>query len=236
MTAALKKAVLRFGEKLGYRIEKIPKASMPRLSRRQITDLDNLVRRSSRIPGMLSREAGKFLYALCYMQSELGDVVEVGSWQGYSTSFLGQAVKDSGNGRLVAIDHFQGNPGKESYYVVKDDSLSDLKENFLRNMNDAALTDHITLLDMPNDRAAEELSAKQIRFLFIDGDHTQEGVQKDIDLFFPLLVPGAVVVFDDFTDAFPGLVKALDGLLGQRDFDRAFAFHKTLVLKCPREH
>lgn len=236
MTSALKQAALRFSEKMGYRIEKIPRAATARLSRLRITDLDELVERSSQIPGMLSREAGKFLYALCYMQSESGDVVEVGSWQGYSTSFLGQAVKDSGNGRLFAVDHFKGNPGRESFYIVKDRGLSDLKENFLRNMRDAALTDHLSLLDMPNDRAAEELSANRIRLLFIDGDHTREGVQKDIDLFFPLLVPGAVVIFDDFTDAFPGLVDALDELLEQRNFERAFAFYKTLVVKCGRQN
>jgi cephalosporin hydroxylase len=74
-------------------------------------------------------------------------------------------------------------------------------------------------------------SAKKVRFLFIDGDHTRAGVENDIRLFFPLLVEGAIVVFDDFTGDFPGLVDALDRLVADSDFSRIFALEKTLVLK-----
>lgn len=224
--------LLGVAEQLGYRIEKISTIPPAELPEHDVTDLEALVEEASTIPGMLSAEAGKFLYALCYMQKEQGDVVEVGSWQGYSTSFLGRAVKDSGNGRLHAVDHFQGNIGKESFYVVGEDDLSDLKANFLRNMERLELSEHVTLHDMPNDRAAAELSEERVRFLFIDGDHSREGVEKDIRLFFPLLIPGAIVVFDDFTGAFPGLVGAVDDLLSRRDFRRKFSFEKTLVLKC----
>lgn len=179
---------------------------------------------------MLSSESGKFLYALCYMQQITGDVVEVGSWQGYSTSFLASAVSDSGNGRLYAIDHFRGNVGKEDRYRVGADDLSDLRGNFERNMRQLGYWDDLTLLDMPNEEAVARLTGSNVRFLFIDGDHTREGVTKDIRLFFPLLLQGAIVVFDDFAARFPGVVEATDELLDRTPARRVFSYRNTLVL------
>jgi predicted O-methyltransferase YrrM len=89
----------------------------------------------------------------------------------------------------------------------------------------------INLLYMPNDEAIKKLSDIQIRFLFIDGDHTKEGVSKDIQLFFPKMVPGSIVVFDDFSKEFPGLIEAVDHLLNEKKFSRIMSYHRTLVLQ-----
>lgn len=69
-----------------------------------------------------------------------------------------------------------------------------------------------------------------IRFLFIDGDHTKEGVTTDISLFFPKLTDGSIVVFDDFSETCPGVTEAVDELLKQREFSRVLTYHNTLVL------
>lgn len=227
----MRKTILRWLDALGYRVTKRPRYRRARLERTTITDVQDLVEDASSIPGMLPEETGRLLYALCYMQETPGDVVEVGSWQGYSTSFLARAVMDSKNGRLYAVDHFKGNLGKESRYVVGKTDLSDLKDRFAANMERLGLREHVRLLAMPGDRAAEELVGHEVRFLFIDGDHTRAGVENDIRLFFPLLVPGAIVVFDDFTGDFPGLVEALDRLIAESDFRRVYALDKTLVLR-----
>ncbi|HEX6535847.1 MAG TPA: class I SAM-dependent methyltransferase [Gemmatimonadaceae bacterium] len=208
-----------------------PPIPMPPLpSGRRITSVDDLVRSAAPIPSMLSAEAGKFLYALCYMQTLPGDVVEIGSWQGYSTSFLARATRDSGNGSFFAIDHFRGNVGKEDRYVVGRADLSDLRSNFERNMRSLALWESVTLLDMPDEEAARRLEGHHLRFLFVDGDHTRAGVERDIRLFFPMLVPGAIAVFDDFSARFPGLVDALDHLLATTPVRRAFGYRNTLVV------
>ncbi len=41
----------------------------------------------------------------------------------------------------------------------------------------------------------------QIDFLFIDGDHSDEGVRKDFALFAPLVREGGIVAFHDIADA-----------------------------------
>jgi predicted O-methyltransferase YrrM len=232
----LRRAVSALAGRLGYEIRAVDPVARratdhaPALASARFTHLDHLVERASFIPGMLSPESGKLLYALCYMQRAGGCVVEIGSWQGYSTSYLAQATVDSGNGPFYAIDHFRGNAGKEDRYVVGTADLSDLRANFEANMRRLGLWEGMTLLDMPSAEAASRLSREHIRFLFIDGDHTRAGVERDIALFFPLLADGAMVVFDDFAPAFPGVVGAVDALLRRRRPERVFAYRNSLVI------
>ncbi len=195
-----------------------------------IIDVEILGQMSLTIPGMITPEAGKFLYSLCYMQDLDGDVVEIGSWQGRSSTFLARAVKESGNGSFYAIDHFGGNIGKEDFYAI-DGSLSNLKDNFNKNLSKFGLNNVVNLLDMVNTEAAEQIKDKTIRFLFIDGDHTKKGVKKDIDLFFPHLKKSSIVVFDDYFEGFSGLIEAVDEIFEKYNFERVFYYRHTLVIK-----
>ena len=221
----------------GFQLVKIPRLydynaiySKHSKIRNNIVNIEALAGLSLNIPGMITMESGKFLFSLCYMQEVIGDVVEIGSWQGRSTTFLARAVEASKNGEFYAIDHFAGNKGKESFYQVNG-SLAHLKDNFLTNIKKFKLEETVKLLDMVNTKAAEHMDGKTIRFLFIDGDHTKNGVQKDIELFFPLLTKGSIVVFDDYFEGFPGLIAAVDDMLLNYNFTRIFSYKNTLVVK-----
>lgn len=201
------------------------------LDAENIVDLERLAQISLSIPGMVTPRSGQILYSLCAFQEAIGDVVEIGSWQGRSTSFLARAVSDSANGRFFAIDHFKGNVGKEASYVVGEQDLSDLKYNFLSNMKSLNLDSSVNLLDMTTVEAAREFRREQIRFLFVDGNHTYECVTQDIKLFFPLLSPSAIIVFDDFSNAFPGLLKAVGEMLQSVKTSRCLSYQNTLVIR-----
>jgi predicted O-methyltransferase YrrM len=231
----MRKYIKRLLEYFGYELVKHYRADPKKpfckipISESEVVDLDSLSSISLTIPGMISPGAGQLLYTMCYMQEMDGDVVEIGSWQGRSSSFLARAVKSSGNGKFYAIDHFEGNKGKESNYTLA--NVSSLKEGFVKNIQSLGLTDTVNLLDMPNTKAKKELENSRIRFLFIDGDHTEDGVRTDVELFFPNLVPGAIVVFDDFSAGFSGVVKVVDELLKKKLFGRVMVFKNTFVLK-----
>lgn len=201
------------------------------LPHREIVDLEAIANISRSIPGMVTPRSAQILYTLCYMQEVAGDVVEIGSWQGRSSAALARAVRNSGNGRFYAVDHFHGNVGKEDRYVVGRQDLSDLKDGFLTNMAKCGLSFDVTLLDMSSAEARRELDGHAIRFLFIDGDHIQAGVERDVGLFLPMLVEGGVVVFDDFSPAFPGVLAAVDVLMSSTPFSRVMSYSNTLVLK-----
>lgn len=233
----MKTIIQKLANSCGYEIRRLERKALPTSEysefsqvRQNIADLEKLGQFSLTIPGMVTPEAGKFLFTLCYMQNVPGDVIEVGSWQGRSSSFLARAVKESGNGRFYAIDHFGGNIDKEHFYAV-DGDLANLKQNFNRNMERLGLSDTVHLLDMPNTEAVNFLREGSIRFLFIDGDHTEEGVTRDIELFFPHLLPGAIVVFDDYFEGFPGLLAAVDRAIERYKPVKVFSFKHTLVMR-----
>lgn len=229
----IKKIVNRFGIDI-VKIEKAEYLDNPYCQHSKvkgnIIDVEKLGKMSLTIPGMITSQAGKFLYSLCYMQDLEGDVVEIGSWQGRSSTFLARAVKESGNGKFYAIDHFGGNVGKEEFYAING-SLSSLKDSFIENLSRFGLIDTVNLLDMVNTQAYEKIKGKKIRFLFIDGDHTKDGVKKDIELFFPQLEKGSIVVFDDYFKGFPGLIEAVDEIFEKYNFDKVFYHRHTLVIK-----
>jgi len=232
----MKSILSTIANSFGFKISRIPTRSTTPVCRIKLKsvapyDVDSLADISLSIPGMIEPASGKLLYTLCFFQSEQGDVVEIGSWQGRSTSFLGRAVEASGNGALFAVDHFKGNVGKEQFYVVGKDDLSDLESGFNANMERVGLSGVVNLLNMPNTEAAEMLAGRRIRFLFIDGDHTSEGVKKDLDLFSPLLVDGSIVVFDDFSTHFPGVIEQVDEFIAQKKPQRVMSYKNQIAIK-----
>ncbi len=219
-----------------HRIEKNNKVSAYspiELKYGPVVDLDYVAIIGISLPGMTTKQSGQNLFSLSYFQQEKGDVVEIGTWQGRSASFLARATYESGNGEFFAIDHFQGSSSKngKKNFVVNEEDLSDLVNVFNGNMARIGLSDSVTLLNMTSKQAAEKLSDREIRFIFIDGDHSREGVEKDIELFFPMLVDGAIVMFDDFSMRHRGLVEVLDNFLMQNKHSRVMTFGNTLVLK-----
>jgi predicted O-methyltransferase YrrM len=48
-------------------------------------------------------------------------------------------------------------------------------------------------------RMVEVATPHGIDFLFIDGDHTYEGVKKDFEMYSPLVNPGGIIAFHDIT-------------------------------------
>jgi len=157
---------------------------------------------------MLSAQQGISYYWIGFSQSLQGDILEIGCWQGRSTLFLAQACQDSDNGIVHAVDHFRGNPGKTKAYVVGRRDLSDLEDNFRRNISEAGLNSFVKVYPVPSSQAS--ISA-DIRLVVIDAEHTRDAVLHDWSVFRHLLIPGAVAIFDDYSSRdFPGVVQAVN--------------------------
>lgn len=198
----------------------------------QIVHLNKLSALSENIPGMINHRAGEELFSLAYMQSLSGDVVEVGSFQGKSTFFLGHAVEQSKNGKMYAVDHFRGNKGKEHFYRVEKDDLSDLEIGFRRNIKNAGLSEVVTLINKPNFEAVADIADGTVRFLYIDGDHTADGVQRDLNLFASKLKPGAIIAFDDYDNVnFGGLVTVVNEFISKSKCKRKYLIDRTLIVE-----
>ncbi|MEX0958153.1 MAG: class I SAM-dependent methyltransferase [Burkholderiales bacterium] len=193
--------------------------------------LDQLALQIEAVPGMMSPEGGALLFLLAATQRARGDIVEIGSWQGRSTIYLAKGAKVSGNGSVFAIDHFLGNPGKEALYRLDGRDLSDLEAGFRRNIHTFGVNELVELLPMPSAEAAVVLAARpvQARLLFIDGNHEYEAVRADYEAFSPSLIQGALVVFDDCSLAFPGVVQFTEELTAAGTIRPLFTYGNTFV-------
>ena len=55
-----------------------------------------------------------------------------------------------------------------------------------------------TLLQMRSDEAAPQFQDNSVDLVYIDGDHQREGVQLDVDLWWPKIKPGGILAGHDF--------------------------------------
>jgi hypothetical protein len=130
--------------------------------------------------------------------------VEIGSAWGKSTVALGRGSKRARREPVHAIDPHTGDP----WYLDRADvapeqfsSLAGFQENICRFQVD----DWVIPVVCTSADAATSLEVGPIRLLYIDGLHTYEGVRCDIEAWVPRVVPGGLVVFDDYSNTNPGV-------------------------------
>jgi len=54
--------------------------------------------------------------------------------------------------------------------------------------------------------------------VYVDGDHTYEGCHRDIVAWYGIVKTGGIMVFDDYSDLFPGVIKAVDEFAARHGF------------------
>lgn len=130
-----------------------------------------------------------------YLESipENGIYVEIGVFQGRSLWFAEKTVHPSVN--LFGVD------------LVKKPKF--LRATYMRS--DSWIASH-TYKDV-----YMENGEPNIDVLFIDGDHSYEGVKRDIENWAPFVKSGGKIVFHDCDETSPGVVKAFDELIINSD-------------------
>ena len=127
------------------------------------------------------------LYELALTASS---VAEIGSYVGASACCLGAAAKRNNDGRIICIDTWNNDAMTEGG--------RDTWREFSKNT--APYADYIIPVRGFSTEVVERVGKESggLDLLFIDGDHSYEGVKADWDAYKSLLKPGAVVVFHDY--------------------------------------
>lgn len=85
-----------------------------------------------------------------------------------------------------------------------------VREYFDENISSRGLSGCVSAYHGDSEHCnALNAEGKKISFAFIDGDHSFEAICRDIDRVEPLLLPGAIVCFDDAFSCYDGVDKAI---------------------------
>lgn len=146
-----------------------------------------------------------------------GAIVEIGSFKGKSTIALalGSQYLTTSKRMVYAIDPFT-HPVLPANYA----------EDFVLNLGKAGVTPYVTAIKKPSELAYEDCPPS-ICVLFVDGDHSYEGVTRDIIHYAPRVVPGGIIAFHDYSyknspgyewAELPGVTRAVDELCATANY------------------
>lgn len=138
------------------------------------------------IEGWLFPEEGALLEKYAKEVSQFTDIIELGCYKGKSTVYLARST----DAMVISVDTFMS----DNTTVDKKDTLTEFLENTKEYPNVLpmpSLTRHVAQIMSHNQHAP------RVSLLFIDADHSYEGVSFDFTSYQPFLAPGAVVIFHD---------------------------------------
>ena len=133
--------------------------------------------------------------------------VEVGTWTGRSASAICTGMDEGGGGTLFCVDHFMGAQNLEDVYVevATPEGRAGVREAWRTRMFPWVSTGRCFLLETESATAAKLLTcmlqtAQLPSLIFLDGDHHNEAIARDLDLWQPLLAAGGVLCGHDYPE------------------------------------
>lgn len=163
-----------------------------------------------RIKGFLAEDEAQALYQQALRASELGPVLEIGSYCGKSTIYLGLACR-ANNSTVFALDHHRGSEEHQRGEFFHDPELYDAGEGVMDTFKEFRRNIHLAGLDeaVVPVVAGSEVASKNWRtplgMVFIDGGHSLKAALTDYRCWMPHLMRGGVLAIHDlFDDAHAG--------------------------------
>ena len=164
----------------------------------------------SDVKGFLHEDEGRCLYEIALDASRLGPCLEIGSYCGKSTIYIGTACKMN-NGILFSIDHHRGSEEQQPGQPYFDPGLFDPQTGrvdtfgeFRKTVEKAGIEDTVVAMVSRSDVAARHW-ATPLGLVFIDGGHTLEAALSDYTCWSPHIIPGGyLLIHDIFIDPAQG--------------------------------
>ncbi len=158
--------------------------------------------------GMMPPEDLLTVYRLACTWPAKGDIVELGSWVGLTTSYLGAACRVRGDGKVYAVDTFQGTKEDGDSYASIEKFEGSTFQAFRDQIDRANVADLVKPLVGYTSQVATSYQGRPIRVLLIDADHSYEGVRSDFELWSPMVTMGGLIIFHDYH--MPGVARFVD--------------------------
>ncbi len=144
-------------------------------------------------------------------------VAELGSFQGKSSVAIASVLPP--DSILYCVDMFRGTILRRGEKRPPTEEI--VKKNveaFTKNIETFGVREKVNFLVMSTNEAAGQFEPEYFDLLFIDADHSYEGVKADLTNWYPKLKPGGWLFCDDFgIPEYPGVAQAIQtyGLQGK---------------------
>lgn len=133
-------------------------------------------------------------------ENNIVNVLEIGAFEGRSTCWISDNLLNHDMSRLVCIDTFEGSEEHTK------DQKNDLQKRFFKNIMLSKHPEKTHVIIGSSKDILPKLIMKNILFdiIYVDGDHSPDGVLNDGILSFILLKKGGVLIFDDYEWVYNG--------------------------------
>ena len=141
-----------------------------------------------------------YLYAKQYVRND--PCLEIGSYCGKSSVYLGYAVKENGQ-KLYSIDHHKGSeeqqPGEEYFdsdLINAEGNGIDTLPFFLETIAKSKLDKFVIPIVSTSEEAYQDFTLN-FDMIFIDGGHSEKAAQKDYELWSQRITKGGLLAIHD---------------------------------------
>ena len=156
----------------------------------------------NKVKGFLDEREADFLYKLALKAGKNGPCLEIGSYCGKSSVYIGTACKENST-VLFSIDHHTGSeeqqPG-EAYFdpdlFDKETGKVDTLKHFRKTIADFDLED-VVIPVIGRSALIGSVWKTPLSLIFIDGSHAYESVLNDYNIWANNLIPGGYLLFHD---------------------------------------
>lgn len=154
------------------------------------------------IKGFLARDEAEALYDFASECALIGPCLEIGSYCGKSSVYLGFACKEA-NSVLFAVDHHRGSeehqPGEEYHDTELFDAANQVMNTFpalRRTLDLFGLQDSVVPVVAPSQIVVKKW-ATPLGLVFIDGGHSHEQALSDCLSWAEKVAPGGLLLIHD---------------------------------------
>jgi hypothetical protein len=132
--------------------------------------------------------------------------LEIGSWLGKSTAFMGVEIINSGKDiEFYCVDTWLGSKEHQNNPLV---FMNILHEEFLKNVNSVRGVIHPIRNDSIS--ASADFQDGSLSLVFVDGSHDYESVKADLAAWFPKVASGGTFAGHDYGVGWPGVRTAVN--------------------------
>ena len=144
--------------------------------------------------------------------------VEIGALLGESTVFMaGLCQEHNKNIKIYTVDKWCIDAASEEY-MKHNIPVPDFFEMFKQNITEAGVSDLITPLRGDSASLAVKFQDGTIDAIFYDGDHSYNGLKRDVLAYQRKLTAGAIQAGDDYAHpAFPGISLWVNEFYGEQN-------------------